>query len=176
MEVLVEYDYQAQNPDELTIKKGERIRNVVQKEDGWFEGELNNKVGVFPDNFVKIVKSSALNKTQPNFNKISEDKKKNFLNNTIAANGAVNNSSTNGKYVQSVPSISPPPPPPPSSQQQTKAPSSSSVVPPPVNKQRSDYFLARVLYSYIPVNDDELPIQENDTVQVLRLVRAILFF
>ena len=31
-------------------------------------------------------------------------------------------------------------------------------------------FNAKVLYSYIPVNDDELAIQENETVQVIRLV------
>jgi hypothetical protein len=42
MEVLVEYDYVAQNPDELTINKGDRIRNVTRKEEGWFEGELTN--------------------------------------------------------------------------------------------------------------------------------------
>jgi hypothetical protein len=42
MEVLVEYDYVSQNPDELTIKKGDRIRNVTRKEEGWFEGELTN--------------------------------------------------------------------------------------------------------------------------------------
>lgn len=56
MEVLVEYDYQAQNPDELTIKKGDRIRNVLRKEEGWYEGELtsNGRRGVFPDNFVKV--------------------------------------------------------------------------------------------------------------------------
>lgn len=58
MEVLVEYDYQAQNPDELTIKKGERIRNVMKKEVGWYEGEhvSTGKRGVFPDNFVKVIK------------------------------------------------------------------------------------------------------------------------
>ena len=56
MEVLVEYDYQAQHPDELTIKKGDRIRNVQIKEEGWYEGEIipNGKRGVFPENFVKV--------------------------------------------------------------------------------------------------------------------------
>lgn len=56
MEVLVEYDYQAQNPDELSIKKGDRIRNVVRKEEGWYEGEMlsTGRRGVFPDNFVKV--------------------------------------------------------------------------------------------------------------------------
>ena len=53
---MVEFDYIAQNPDELTIKKGDRIRNVVPKEEGWFEGELlgTGQRGVFPDNFVKV--------------------------------------------------------------------------------------------------------------------------
>ena len=58
MEVLVEYDYAAQNIDELTINKGDRIKNVIRKEEGWFEGELigsNGKRGLFPDNFVKVM-------------------------------------------------------------------------------------------------------------------------
>ncbi|CAL8071967.1 unnamed protein product [Orchesella dallaii] len=55
MECRVEFDYVAQEPDELTIKKGEIIKNVVSKMDGWFEGTLRGKTGVFPDNFVKVV-------------------------------------------------------------------------------------------------------------------------
>ena len=31
--------------------------------------------------------------------------------------------------------------------------------------------MARVLYSHVPKNDDELSIKENDIVKVLRLVR-----
>ncbi len=57
MEVLVEYDYAAQNIDELTISKGDRIKNVIRKEEGWYEGELVGSVGkrgLFPDNFVKV--------------------------------------------------------------------------------------------------------------------------
>ncbi|KAF6778520.1 hypothetical protein AHF37_01641 [Paragonimus kellicotti] len=54
MEVLVEYDYTAEEPDELTIKKNEIIRDVSQFEEGWFIGNLNGKIGVFPDNFVKV--------------------------------------------------------------------------------------------------------------------------
>ena len=56
MEVLVEFDYTAQNADELDIKKGDRIRNVIRKEEGWYEGELSHTGmrGLFPDNFVKV--------------------------------------------------------------------------------------------------------------------------
>lgn len=68
-----------------------------------------------------------------------------------------NHSSTNNAAVNNNNNaVSPPPPPPPP--------------PPPVSKP-NEYFNARVLYTYIPVNSDELPIQENDIVQVIRLVR-----
>ena len=62
MEVLVEFDYTAQNADELDIKKGDRIRNVIRKEEGWYEGELSHTGmrGLFPDNFVKVKINSTL--------------------------------------------------------------------------------------------------------------------
>lgn len=44
-----------------------------------------------------------------------------------------------------------------------------SPPPPPISKP-NECFNARVLFSYVPVNNDELPIQENDVVQVIRLV------
>ncbi|THD22272.1 SH3 domain-containing kinase-binding protein 1 [Fasciola hepatica] len=64
MEVLVEFDYAAEEPDELTIKKGDIIKDVSQFEEGWYIGNLNGKVGVFPDNFVKTIESSAGSKKQ----------------------------------------------------------------------------------------------------------------
>ncbi len=54
MEVRVEYDYAAEERDELTIKQGDIISNVLQFEEGWYIGTLNGKEGVFPDNFVKV--------------------------------------------------------------------------------------------------------------------------
>ncbi|CAH8594361.1 unnamed protein product [Schistosoma turkestanicum] len=64
MEVIVEYDYTAEENDELTIKKGDVIRDVSQFEEGWYIGCLNGRIGVFPDNFVKV-KSSAQSKVSP---------------------------------------------------------------------------------------------------------------
>lgn len=54
VDVLVEFDYDAEQEDELTIKVGDVIRNVQMSEGGWWEGELNGKKGMFPDNFVKV--------------------------------------------------------------------------------------------------------------------------
>ncbi|XP_074847457.1 CD2-associated protein isoform X2 [Carettochelys insculpta] len=57
VDYIVEYDYDAIHDDELTIRVGEIITNVKKlEEEGWLEGELNGKRGMFPDNFVKEVK------------------------------------------------------------------------------------------------------------------------
>jgi CD2-associated protein len=54
MDVSVKFDYNAQDIDELSIKKGDVIKQSVKKEDGWMEGELNGKRGLFPDNYVEV--------------------------------------------------------------------------------------------------------------------------
>lgn len=55
VEVVVEYEYDALHDDELTLHLGDIIKNVRYiEEDGWMEGDLNGKRGLFPDNFVKV--------------------------------------------------------------------------------------------------------------------------
>ena len=54
VEVEVEFDYEAELGDELTIKTGEIIKDVKRMDGGWWEGNLNGRRGVFPDNFVKV--------------------------------------------------------------------------------------------------------------------------
>ncbi|XP_066455935.1 SH3 domain-containing kinase-binding protein 1 isoform X2 [Eleutherodactylus coqui] len=51
------FPYEALNEDELTIREGDIVL-VVNKDCvdvGWWEGELNARRGVFPDNFVKLL-------------------------------------------------------------------------------------------------------------------------
>jgi len=50
------YDYDAENPDDLSFKEGEMI-NILDKSDpsGWWQGELNGVTGFFPSNFVEDV-------------------------------------------------------------------------------------------------------------------------
>ena len=56
VEVEVEYDYEAEFCDELTIRQGEVITNVKQMSGGWWEGtHPSGKHGLFPENFVKVV-------------------------------------------------------------------------------------------------------------------------
>ncbi len=57
---------------------------------------------------------------------------------------------------------------------QSPIPVSTSPKPPAKPaKVPNETFRARVVYSYMPVNDDELAIQENQIVEVLRLVCSL---
>ena len=51
----MEHDYTAKEPNELTITKGDIIKDVTKKQGGWWEGTLRDKKGLFPDNFVKVI-------------------------------------------------------------------------------------------------------------------------
>lgn len=53
VEAIVEFDYQAQHDDELTISVGEVITNIRKEDGGWWEGQINGRRGLFPDNFVR---------------------------------------------------------------------------------------------------------------------------
>lgn len=57
----MEYEYDALHDDELTLRLGDIIKNVRYiEEDGWMEGDLNGKRGLFPDNFVKVREDSLV--------------------------------------------------------------------------------------------------------------------
>ncbi|KYO30203.1 SH3 domain-containing kinase-binding protein 1 isoform B [Alligator mississippiensis] len=60
------FPYEAQNDDELTIKEGDIVMLLSKDciDVGWWEGELNGRRGVFPDNFVKLL-SSDFEKERP---------------------------------------------------------------------------------------------------------------
>ena len=55
MEAIVEYNYEAREADELTLRKGDIIKNIKVLQGGWWEGTLKDKRGMFPDNFVKVI-------------------------------------------------------------------------------------------------------------------------
>lgn len=53
----VKYSYKAQNEDELSLREGDIVTLLSKdgQDPGWWRGELNGLVGVFPDNFVVIL-------------------------------------------------------------------------------------------------------------------------
>lgn len=53
------YNYDATEGNELTFKANDRI-SVLQRDDsGWWQGEINGKVGMFPSNFVEPIDPNA---------------------------------------------------------------------------------------------------------------------
>ena len=60
VKAVVMYDYSAQQDDELTLRVGDVIHSIVKLGEGWCEGVLNDRKGVFPDNFVKVTEPFLL--------------------------------------------------------------------------------------------------------------------
>ncbi|KAF7251316.1 SH3 domain-containing kinase-binding protein 1, partial [Varanus komodoensis] len=54
----VAFSYMPQNEDELELKVGDIIEVVGEVEEGWWEGVLNGKTGMFPSNFIKELSDS----------------------------------------------------------------------------------------------------------------------
>ena len=51
----VTFDYDSQDQDELTLKMDDIVDILSEEEPGWWKGQLGNKIGVFPSNFVEII-------------------------------------------------------------------------------------------------------------------------
>ncbi|KAL1514342.1 hypothetical protein ABEB36_003615 [Hypothenemus hampei] len=50
---VVKYNYQAQQPDELSLVKGSRILILEKSNDGWWRGQSSNITGWFPSNYTQ---------------------------------------------------------------------------------------------------------------------------
>lgn len=49
---ISDYEYSAQENDELTIQPGDKILILTRHGDGWWKGELNGRAGLFPSSYV----------------------------------------------------------------------------------------------------------------------------
>ncbi|KAM8823836.1 SH3 domain-containing kinase-binding protein 1 isoform 3-T3 [Spinachia spinachia] len=59
VEAVVEFDYEAQQDDELSLAVGDILVNIRRDDGGWWEGELGGRRGLFPDNFVREIKKEG---------------------------------------------------------------------------------------------------------------------
>ncbi|XP_063007024.1 CD2-associated protein isoform X2 [Melospiza melodia melodia] len=137
MDYIVEYDYDAVHDDELTIRVGEIIRNVKKlEEEGWLEGELNGRRGMFPDNFVKEVKKDV----EPKDDAVPLRREK---------------SGNVASLVQRMSSYG--------------LPAGGFQPHPPSKgfKKRSKKRQCKVLFDYIPQNEDELELKLGDVIDII---------
>lgn len=58
-------DFEGTEGDEITVRMGDVVKNVTKaSEEGWLEGELRGKRGIFPANFVKVCEEYTANSCQ----------------------------------------------------------------------------------------------------------------
>ncbi|XP_036406495.1 CD2-associated protein isoform X1 [Megalops cyprinoides] len=139
VEVVVEYDYQALHDDELTLRLGDVIKNVRRiEEEGWMEGDLNGKRGLFPDNFVKEIKKESKEEVKEE----SQPLRRERTSGNVAS--LVQRMSTYG-----IPAGGFQPPSQPRS-----------------FKKKSKKRQCKVLFEYLPQNEDELELKVGDVIDI----------
>ncbi|XP_067273937.1 CD2-associated protein isoform X2 [Pseudorasbora parva] len=151
VEVVVEYDYDALHEDELTLKLGDVIRNVRRiDEDGWMEGDLNGKRGLFPDNFVKEVKKDEPKaKEEPKEAKeVKEVKDETPLQRRTSKNVA--------SLVQRISTYGLP----------TGGLGLQPHSQPRASKKKPKKRQCKVLFEYVPQNEDELELKLGDIIEI----------
>ncbi|GIY24189.1 SH3 domain-containing kinase-binding protein 1 [Caerostris darwini] len=107
------FPYESQNEDELSLKEGDII-TVLSKEiedKGWWRGELNNKIGVFPDNFVKLIRADEQKKPERPDKPPAVIASKNSLKSVASERGISDTSPKLDKKALKIPPAKPPPPP-----------------------------------------------------------------
>ena len=57
------FSYQPKHDDELELKLDDQVEFLSEVEDGWWKGKLRGRVGVFPSNFVEMMKTGASSNT-----------------------------------------------------------------------------------------------------------------
>lgn len=145
MEVVAEYDYDALHEDELTLRPGDVIKDVhYVEEDGWMEGDLNGRRGLFPDNFVKVVKKESKEVKETK----SEPKEEAQRKDKAAGNVA--------HLVQRMSTIG--------------IPTGGFLPPPPAAPKKPKRRQCKVLFDYQPQNEDELELKIGDIVDIVEEV------
>lgn len=78
----VKFVYNPQHDDELALKDIDMLLNITSKnpgDAGWFEGELNGKRGLFPDNFVELVQVPVDTESGAKYSSVSRATALNFV-------------------------------------------------------------------------------------------------
>ncbi|XP_065819644.1 CD2-associated protein isoform X2 [Labrus bergylta] len=144
MEVVVEYDYEALHEDELTLRPGDILKNVrYVEEDGWMEGDLNGKRGLFPDNFVKELKKESKEvketKAEPKEESSQPQRREKSAGNVA-------------NLVQRMSTIG--------------IPTGGFQPQPPAAAKKPKKRQCKVLFDYQPQNEDELELKAGDIVDI----------
>ncbi|XP_072218770.1 CD2-associated protein isoform X1 [Leuresthes tenuis] len=148
MEVVVKHEYEALQDDELTLRPGDVIKNVQYiQEDGWMEGDLNGKRGLFPVNFVKELKKDSKEVKEVK-NEPKED--------TFQPQRREKSAGNVANLVQRMSIIG--------------IPTGGFQPPPPAASKKPKKRQCKVLFVYQPQNEDELELKVGDIIDIIEEV------
>ncbi|ORX51049.1 hypothetical protein BCR36DRAFT_583117 [Piromyces finnis] len=61
---IVSYDYEPQEENEIALVEGEIIKNIIQLDEGWWQGENSKgEIGLFPSNYVELMPAASVAST-----------------------------------------------------------------------------------------------------------------
>ncbi|XP_014247461.1 SH3 domain-containing kinase-binding protein 1 isoform X2 [Cimex lectularius] len=159
-EAIVEFDYKSDQPDELTIKKGDIITDISFVSEGWWEGTLTrlNKRGMFPDNFVKVgvfPSNFVAEITEKNTREASQRKHKTSQDETFKSSTVLTQEHTSSTNTHSLST--------------SKIASTSVQLTPelPVLPPKPVKELCKAIFNYEAQNSDELTLQEGDVITLI---------
>ncbi|CAH0725255.1 unnamed protein product, partial [Brenthis ino] len=169
---IVNYAYDASEPDELTVRPGDILRDVERLSGGWWRGELKGRRGMFPDNFVSVL--TEHNNTRSggvqgrcravfSYQPANPDELPLCVGDVLEVLGEVEEGWWQGRRAGRVgvfPSnfvvmLEPPP------AQPAPVEPAPALPPKPIKEQ------CRVLFPYAAVNEDELTLSEGDIVNIV---------
>eukprot|EP00051_Salpingoeca_urceolata_P013952 m.176761 g.176761 ORF g.176761 m.176761 type:complete len:559 (-) comp17952_c3_seq2:882-2558(-) len=178
----VTFDYTAANEDELTLAVGQIVTVLAQEEEGWWDGELDGKRGVFPSNFVELVegdepkpaetKAAEPEKEKKEENLVTAKKVQGIGLGNIFAGGAPSLKKTSGPRasVKKAPSTLPAPKLKPTG----GAPTGAAVKPPPAKavvpaaKKEAPKPKCKAMFEYTAEHDDELSLKVGDVIVIIQ--------
>uniref|UniRef100_A0A7N6BMD9 SH3 domain-containing protein n=1 Tax=Anabas testudineus TaxID=64144 RepID=A0A7N6BMD9_ANATE len=126
----------------MTLRQGDIIKNVRYiDEDGWMEGDLNGKRGLFPDNFVKETKNEPKEESSQTSQTSQPSQRRERSSGKNVAN-----------LVQRMSTIG--------------FPTGGFQPQPPAAAKKPKKRLCKVLFDYQPQNEDELELKVGDILDI----------
>lgn len=147
----VTYSYTADNDDELSLELGQIVEILDEEEEGWWKGRLHGVEGVFPSNFVEPIVEQL-----EEDNKSPEKKGRPPSMVAMPGLGGINPLELRNKLKPVIQNPNPPSPP------ISQGPPIHTTRPPGRSEQK-----AKVMFSYLADQEDEVTIKDGDIVDVL---------
>ncbi|XP_072537177.1 CD2-associated protein [Salminus brasiliensis] len=154
VEVVVEYEYEAAHDDELTLRLGDVIKNVRRiEEEGWMEGDLHGRRGLFPDNFVKEIRKEPVKEEVKEAKEVKEVKEVKDMKEVKEDSQPQRRSAGNvASLVQRISTYG--------------IPTGGLGLQPRASKKKLKKRQCKAIFEYVPQNEDELELKVGDIIEI----------